>query len=185
MKKIYFLLTRTQTVPARVIRMVKGGVYSHVSLSLTPETDRFYSYARRKLHNFLVGGIKLEDIHKDIFALYPDSICALYEISVSDEAYYRMKNEVDKYFANYKHATYNFLGTLLLTVGIKYNRGYKLTCSQFVAVMLHASGEIELPKDPYLMIPNDFLSIPGSRVIYEGALKDCHFPDAEPQCSKN
>lgn len=177
MKKIYFLLTRTQTVPARVIRMVKGGIYSHVSLSLTTETDRFYSYARRKLHNFLIGGIKVEDIHKDIFALYPDSICALYEITVSDEAYDKVKDEVDKYFANYKHATYNFLGTLLLTVGIKYNRGYKLTCSQFVAVMLHASGEIELPKDPYLMIPNDFLCIPCSRIIYEGPLKDCHFPE--------
>ena len=60
----------------------------------------------------------------------------------------------------------------------------RLSEAKKLAVMLHVAGEIELPKDPYLMIPNDFLCIPGAQIIYEGPLKDCHFPEAEPSKSK-
>ncbi len=185
MKSIYFLLTRTDTVPARVIRAFKGGRFSHTSLALTPEMNHLYSYARRRLHNFFIAGIRVEDIHKDIFALYPDCDSALYEITVSDSAYEKVKAEIERYYSNYNKAKYNFLGTIPLAMGIKIQRKYKLTCSQFVALMLDATGEIELPKDPYLMLPNDFMSISGIRKVYEGPLKDCHVPELEPVHIKN
>ncbi len=173
MKDIYILLTRTGTIPAKIIHVFKGGTFTHTSLSLTPSTDCLYSYARRKINNPLVAGFIIENIHTEVFARYPDCHCALYRLFVSDEAYARMQNEITHYKNNYKKAKYNFIGMIPLALGIKIRRKYRLTCSQFVALVLERSKEIELPKDAYLMCPNDFPKINGIEVIYDGKLKDC------------
>ena len=180
MKKIYFLLSRTDTVPARVIRFFKGGKFSHTSLMLTEDTSTLYSYARRRLHNFLIAGFRVENIHTEVFGMYPHANCALYELTISDCAYKKICDEIEKYFANYNKAKYNFLGVIPLSFGIKFKRDYKLTCSQFVALMLHTCGEVTLPKDPYLMLPNDFMSISQAKKIYEGPLKDCRVSSVDP-----
>ncbi len=173
MKKIYILLTKTGTVPARMIHFFKGGTFTHTSLSMTPSVDHFYSYARRKINNPLNAGLIIENIHTEVFAQYPSCHCALYCINVSDEAYAKMQNEIKFYFKNYKKAKYNFLGLIPLALGIKIRRKFRLTCSQFVALILEKSDEIELPKDPYLMLPNDFSDISGVELVYNGILKNC------------
>ncbi len=179
MKDIYILLTKTGTVPARLIHIFKGGAFTHTSLSLTPTTDCLYSYARRRINNPFVAGLIIENIHTEVFAKYPDCHCALYKLSVSDKAYENMEKEITHFFDNYKKAKYNFLGLLPLALGIKISRKYRLTCSQFVALVLERSKEISLPKDPYLMLPNDFPQITGIEIIYEGILKDCAVPVAQ------
>ena len=179
MKKVYILLTRTGTVPAKVIHAIKGGAFAHTSLSLIPSTDHFYSYARRKINNPFVAGLIVENIHTEVFALYPDCPSAVYELVVSDEAYENMKTKITYFFNNYKKAKYSFVGLLAMAFGIKIKRKFRLTCSQFVALILQSSKEIELPKDPYLMHPNDFPLIDGIKKIYEGKLKDCKIEDKE------
>ena len=172
-KKIYILLTRTGTMPAKVIHFFKGGTFTHTSLSLIPTTDCLYSYARRKINNPFNAGLIIENIHTEVFAMYPDCHCALYSIVVSDEAYEKMQGEITFFFNNYKKAKYNFLGMIPLAIGIRIRRKFRLTCSQFVALILQSSREIELPKDPYLMLPNDFPQISGIELEYDGVLKDC------------
>ncbi len=176
MKKIYILLTRTGTLPARIIHVITGGTFTHTSLSLTPSTDRLYSYARRKIKNPLCAGLITENIHTEVFAQYPNCHCALYSITVSDEAYEYMSKKITYFFENYEKAKYNFFGLLPLAFGLKIKRRFKLTCSQFVAVILDSSREIELPKDPYLMLPNDFTEINSIELIFDGKLKDCKIP---------
>ena len=173
MKTIYILLSRTGTFPSKVIHGIKGGKFTHTSLSLTPSTDCLYSYARRNINNFLKAGLITENIHTAVFARYPDCNCALYKLDISDKAYEKIQSEITVFFNNYKKAKYSFLGLLALSFGIKIKRKWKLTCSQFVAVILQRSQEIQLPKDPYLMLPNDFMSIPGVELIYEGKLNNC------------
>ena len=172
-------MTKTGTVPARIIHAIKGGTFAHTSLSLTPSTDNFYSYARRKIKNPLKAGFIIENIHTDVFALYPDCHSAVYSLSVSDEAYEKMKEKVNFFCDNYKKATYNFIGLFAMAFDIKVKRKMKFTCSQFVAMILNSSEEITLPKDPYLMLPDDFINIDGVELIYDGVLKDCTIPDDE------
>ncbi len=179
MKKIYILLTRTGTVPARVIHAVKGGTFTHTSLSLVPATDHFYSYARRKIKNPFKAGLIIENIHTEVFALYPDCHSAVYALTVSDKAYEDMKEKITFFLNNYKKAKYSFIGLLAMAFGIKIKRKMKLTCSQFVAIILNSSGEIKLPKDPYLMLPDDFMKIDGVERIYDGILKNCKIPQDE------
>ena len=173
MKKFYILLSRTDTIPARVIRKVTGAHYSHTSFSLYPQTNHFYSYARRHIHLPIFSGFISEDIHTKVFAKYPDTPCELYELEVSDEVYHKAEKLI-KYFINHrKKATYSFLGAYGMPLGIPIKRMNKFTCSQFVAFVLHYSGACKLPKDPYLMMPDDFPSLKGVKLIYKGKLKYC------------
>lgn len=173
MKKIYILLSRTDTVPARVIRKFAKGEFSHVSVSLFPRTDRFYSYARRHINNPMFAGFISENIHTKVFARYPDAHCAVLSLSVSDEGYERAKKLIRYFRAHRKEATYNFIGAATVKLGLSLKRKYKFTCSQFAAFLLHYTGDVVLPKDPYLMLPNDFMNIEGATLIYDGKLKDC------------
>lgn len=179
LKKIYILLTRTGTLPAKVIHSITGGTFTHTSLSLTPSTDKLYSYARRKINNPFCAGLITENIHTEVFAQYPDCHCALYAITVSDEAYAHMHEKIKFFWANYKKAKYNFIGLIPLAFGLKIRRRLRLTCSQFVAIVLDSSKEIELPKDPYLMLPNDFMNINSIELVFDGKLKDCKVPRAD------
>lgn len=180
MKQIYILLSRTETIPARVIRRITGGTFSHSSLAILPETDRFYSYARRTLHNPFNAGIIVEDIHDFVFAKYPHCRCLLLSVEISDEAYAKAEACVARHLHAYRKAKYNFLGALPLRLGIRLPRKFKLVCSQFVARVLNETGEISLPKDPYLMLPDDFLKLPHSRILYEGELQHCTFFPVRP-----
>ena len=179
MKKIYILLTRTGTYPAKLIHAIKGGTFTHTSLSLTPSTDHLYSFARRKINNPFKAGLITENIHTEVFAQYPNCHCGLFALEVSDEAYENMQAKITYFFDNYKKAKYSFLTLIPLALGIRIKRKFRLTCSQFVAVVLDASNEIELPKDPYLMLPNDFPDINGIKLIFDGKLKDCKIEEHE------
>ncbi len=179
MKQVYVLLAKTKTVTSRIVHTFTHGTYTHASLALTPETDRFYSYARRRLYNFLIGGVMVEDILSFVFARFPECNCALFEIDVSDEDYERIKAQVDFCMDNYDRAKYSLLGAPLMRLGIVWRRKLRFTCSQFVAVCLSKAEGITLPKDPYLMFPHDFPNIQGIRKIYDGKIKDCNFENAE------
>ncbi len=178
MKNIYLLLSRSPTVVSKTIHLFVGGQFTHISLAITPETDKFYSYSRRRLYNFLIGGFIREDTRSFVFARFPDTPCALYELSVSDEAYDVIKAQIEELNDNYENARYSLLGALVMRMGIIWRRDPKFTCSQFVAVLLDRCGEVKMPKDPYLMIPNDFLKIEGIRKIYEGKISECNFSQA-------
>ena len=176
MKQVYILLSRTETLPSKVIGKATGGAqYTHASIALTPETNRLYSYARQRLHNPFIAGLIREDIHDFVFARYPNCPCVALMLNVSDESYCKMQERLSFFIRNKRRAKYNFIGVLPLRAGICWKRKYHLTCSQFVAVILSAAPEIKLPKDPYLMMPTDFTEIPGIIPIYSGQLKDCSF----------
>lgn len=173
MKKIYILLSRTDTVPARVIRVFAKGEFSHVSVSLLPRTDHFYSYARRHINNPMFAGFISENIHTKVFARYPHAHCAVYCIEVSDEGYERAKRLIRFFIKNKEKATYSFLGAATVKLGLKIKRKYKFTCSQFAAFLLHYTGDVKLPKDPLFMLPNDFPQIDGIKLLYDGTLENC------------
>ena len=47
---IYVLLSRTHTMPARLIRLFTGEPYSHTSIALDIELKSLYSFARKHIH---------------------------------------------------------------------------------------------------------------------------------------
>ena len=173
MKKIYLLFSRTGTIPSRLIHGFLGGKFTHISIALTPDTDKFYSFARRTLHNPFNAGFYIESIHTHVFAKYPDCNCAVYSLEIDDESYEKLQKMIDDFVLNKELFDYNFLGLLPAKLGIKTSRRYHFTCSQFVATVLQKVRSIELPKHPSLMMPNDFLKISGIKSVYSGKIKNC------------
>ena len=173
MKTVYFMLTRTGTMPSRLIHFFVRGRYTHISLAIHPKTDEFYSFARKRLHNPLCAGFIVENIHTFVFSKYPDCDCAVYAIKVSDEVYRKIESIVNDFVTAPDSYKYNFLGLIPSKIGINYNRPRHFTCSQFVATVLERAGAVELPKPPSLMMPSDFLSIPNISAVYNGKLEDC------------
>lgn len=177
LKQVYILLSRTGSVPSKAIQLFTRKKYTHSSISVLPYLDGFYSYGRRRLHNFLVGGFVSEDINNGVFAKYSEGECELFSLDVSDESYFKIKKLIEFYIENYDKCKYNFRAIVPMCIGIKQKLKFKMTCSQFVATLLELSGACALPRHPSLMQPVDFLKIKGIHSIYKGKIKNCHFPD--------
>ncbi|MBR2387273.1 MAG: hypothetical protein IKB02_00745 [Clostridia bacterium] len=175
MKKIYILLSSTGTIPAKAVRLFTRRKFSHVSIALVPSVEKFYSYARRKIHNPLIGGLVEENTNSGVFGLFPDSNCELLELEVSDKVYDDIVKIIDFYFENYEKCTYKFSALVPMALGIEQKLKFKMTCSQFVAMLLEKTGACTLPRHSSLMRPCDFLEIEGAKSIFKGALRDLHF----------
>ena len=64
---VYILLTRTDTLFARLLHGVGGNKYTHASLALDRDLVRMYSFARRYEPFMLPGGFIRENIHAGVF----------------------------------------------------------------------------------------------------------------------
>jgi hypothetical protein len=179
MKKVYILLTRTQTSIANAIYKVTKGKYTHTSITLQPTTTNFHSFARTVKWTFLIAGYVNEDTHTFVFAKYQHCPCGLFVLEVCDEAYAKMETIIDNIRANKKKFHYNFLGLISNAFKIKIEGKNRYNCSQFVAMVLHESGAVKLPLHPALMRPMDFLKIDGIRQIYDGTIGECNFDEDE------
>ena len=177
MKKIYILLSSTGTLPSRAVRLFTRREYAHVSIALVPSLDKFYSYARRKIHNPFNGGLIEEDTKSGIFGLYPDGKCRMLEIDVPDSVYADLSRILEFFLQNYDKCKYNFGALLPMALGIEQKLKFRMTCSQFVATLLEKSGACTLPKHSSLMRPCDFLEIPDAKNVFTGALRDICFPE--------
>lgn len=170
MQTVYILLSRSNTVCARLIRLMTACRYNHSSISLSPEIDCFYSFGRRRLHNPLIGGFVRETLDAGVFSLNLDQPCVLYALEVSDEAYAKLEAQVEECLANYPNYRYNFLGIPFTYFGIPLTRKKHYQCGQFVARMLELTGECTLPRPVSLMQPMDFVKIPELVPVYTGTL---------------
>ncbi len=175
MKKIYILLSSTGTLPARAVRLFTRREYSHVSIALVPSREKFYSYARRKLRNPLIGGLVEENTQGGVFGLYPNGKCQLLEMEVEDCVYDGIAKLLEFYFENYDKCKYNFSAIIPMALGIEHKLKFKMTCSQFVATLLENTGACILPKHSSLMRPCDFLQISSAKIVFTGELKDLYF----------
>ena len=68
-RRIYVLLSRTHTTPARLIRFLTKEPYSHASIALDVELKELYSFARKHIHNPFDCGFIEEDIETGIFGM--------------------------------------------------------------------------------------------------------------------
>lgn len=179
MKTVYVILSATGTRPARLIRFVTKNEYSHASIALVPSPKKLYSFGRRRVKNFLVGGFINEDTRNHVMGLFPHAPCVVLALKVSQRAYDKMEMMIEECNRQHKRYKYSFVGAFTTFVGIKKRLKYHYTCSQFVASLLYLSDAVELPKHPSLMKPEDFLDIPDFKVVYQGELSKISFDSDE------
>lgn len=172
MKKIYILLTRSDTWISKLINLTTDDTYTHASISFEESLQPLYSFSRERIHMPLPAGLRSEPLNYGFFKKYNNIPCALYELQVSDVVYEAAKDEVNHMMAKKDSYRFSIIGLLLCRLNIPYHRRRHFFCSQFVSEVLARSHALHLPKDTSLMRPNDYTTIPKLLCRFRGRLNE-------------
>lgn len=170
LKSIYILLTASETYVSKAIKFATADSYTHVSISFNDNLHTFYSFARKNIDMPLPAGMIKEHLFAGYFGKYHSIPCSLYEISVSDMAYFQAKRLVESMYLSEGEYHYSIIGLLLCKLSIPLNRERHYFCSQFVGRILEKSGAVILPKPSSLMRPVDYMKLPQAQFVYEGTI---------------
>jgi hypothetical protein len=169
-KNIYIMLTHSGSIPSSMIKFYTREPYSHVSISFDVNLNEMYSFGRKKIRNPLVGGFVTENIESGIYLIFTETTYALYTLSVSEEQYRRIKENILEFERMKDDFSYNFAGLLGIMLGYPVNRQNSYFCSQFVAYLLERSG-VEIFDKPFgLVTPKDFRTCSSLKLLKSGKL---------------
>lgn len=163
-RKVYLLLTEFSDTGTKVIKKLTGLKYPHASIGLEEDINTFYSFVNK--------GFIIEKVNRYAKPGKKTIPCRLYEMTVSEETYLTIKEELD-YFIEYKDLYhYSKAGLALSILNLPYKRSkFGFFCSQFVAFILHKSKAITLSKSVNKYFSDDLSSISGMRLKFQGTLK--------------
>lgn len=171
-KYIYIVLSRTHTIPARLIRLFTRAPYSHTSLALDVELKEMYSFARKRIYNPFNSGFVDEDIETGIFGRDKNAYCSVYALPITEQQYAMLREELQHFIRNRDLYNYNYKGLLGICIGKNVSNDMNYFCSQFVSHILSRSGIELFNKEHGLIHPYDFhLELSDNR-IYQGKLTD-------------
>lgn len=182
MKRIYILLTRTNTVLARLVRKTTHSSYSHATLSLDNNFDRMYSFSRKYTNYPFIGRFMHEKLDSKLFKKYDYSFCLVYTALIQDSEYNEIENYVESIKNSKKVWRFNDIGLFSCWFNKPWKRPYKRCCSQFVGECLGNVHDLVLPRDPMAMRPTDFMNIKtvdgkeGLQLIFNGKIRDIPVP---------
>lgn len=168
MPSVYVILMHTGTIPSKLVKMATRYPYSHVGLSFEPSCSTVYSFGRRTPRNFINGGFVKQERDGAFFRRFPETVCRVYEIAVSEEEYRFLKNAVCRMEKDSGRYRYDFCGLFLRQFGIPVRFRNRFVCSQFVAQLLSDSGACRFSKRICMVKPKDFEQQFRSKEIYCG-----------------
>lgn len=167
-RTIYILLTRSGTWFSRLIHLATQDDYTHASIGLDGPDGPFYSFARKYRYLALPAGLVEEQV-----TVYRRAVpCCLYELKVSEEAYFRLRRKLRSMYAQREEYHYSVLGVFACYFNLSLQRRHHYFCSQFVAGLLENCGAAELPKPPSLVRPADLRGLKNLRPVHQGVLAE-------------
>lgn len=171
MKKIYIILSQSGTGVSKFLKFFSKKDYNHSSIALNPSLDEFYSFGRKKVNNFLIGGFIVEHKNTGVFLKYPCSPCIILELPISDNQYENLEKIIRNFIENIEKYKYSFIGIPFVGLNINIKRKNKFFCSQFVGYVLNLIG-IKTLKAPEHLEPIDFMKLDNAKIIYKGYLQN-------------
>lgn len=169
MRNIYVVLSRSGTYVSSFLYKATKFEFTHVSLIIDEPFNEMYSFGRRILNYPLVGGFVVEKLRGGFYEKFPETLCVVFTISVTDEQYNRIEKSIKNFLKNYRKHKYSFIGLATAKLGVSWDRKYKFTCSQFVAHVLSQNKILSFDKNPSLIKPIDFYKL-GLDEVYRGEL---------------
>lgn len=168
-KKIFLLLTDTDTMLTRVIKAYTKMPYNHASIGFSSELAEVYSFGRKTVYNPFIGGFVKEDIHS---ILFQQADCVLYSITVTDYQIEKMHSYIQRMEAQKETYSYNFIGLFGVMIKKTVKRKKAFFCSQFVATVLKEGMIMNSEQDLSLIKPSDLPHLADFQLVFEGSLKN-------------
>lgn len=179
-RHIYLVISQSGSWLSRLLKVITGSEYNHVSISLSPDLLTMYSFGRLHPYNPFWGGFVVESLHKGVFKRFSKTKGVVISIPVSGESYCGISRTLNGMLTEQATYRYNYLGLVLAGLHIHYRKGRRYYCSEFVKELLrrsHVKGAAQLAP---IVQPIHFLSLPNGRTIYCGYLRD-YSGAADPQ----
>lgn len=148
MKTVTILLTKYKDVGSKIISMISPYGYTHASISIDEKEEIYYSFNYR--------GFVIETPKKR----YPSNRCpknAYIRLSVPEETYEMIKQEISYFLTCKDYYTYSRIGVVLCLLHIPHKFSNKYFCSQFVAEILSHAGVIQVKKNASLYLPDQLI----------------------------
>ena len=172
MNNYYIVLSHSNTLMARVVRIFTGAYWNHTSLALSGELNEFYSFGRKNPRLLFPAGFISEGVHTGYFGHKPKTKIAVYEAQMTDEEYSNMLTKLDEFRLKRHQYRYNLLGLPAIQGNIAWGRRKHYTCSGFVAYCMR--DILKFNKHYSLVKPEDFMMFDFEK-IYEGTAGDYHY----------
>lgn len=147
---VYIVLSKTQTLPSRVIKL----------------------WTREPYYNPFDCGFINEDITTGVFGRDVQTTCRIGRLRVTKEQYEKIKEILEQFKSEKAFYRYNYLGILGVMCQRSVERRYNYFCSQFVSYVLRKAGISLIMKKPGLTCPRDFRMCDDLEIIYEGKLRN-------------
>ncbi len=170
-KKIYVVLTRTNTILSRLIGVVTGDEYTHASISLDKNLSKMYSFGRKYTYNPFVGRFVKEDLNKGVYSRNNNLHGLVMEIEVTRKQYLKTENLMNEFILNRDSYKYNYVGLINCFFNRESCNDNRYLCSEFVYYILNKSNIVDFSKSRNLVRPQDLLNIKG-RTVFSGNLKN-------------
>ncbi len=172
--KIYIVISQTGTVLSRILKLITGAEYNHVSIGLSKDLQYMYSFGRKNPYNPFYGGFVLESKNFGTFKRFSNTDVKIISIDVDEEKYKAITERIEYMLSNKKEFGYNYFGLFLAALKIAIKTNNRFYCSEFVKQILldfdidgsRMFENIPIPR------PIDFLDIPNTSTVYIGKLKD-------------
>ena len=168
MKKVYIMLTRTQSIVSKIVYFFTRASYTHASLVFDKGFNEIYSSTRKNGVTLFPAGPAREYLDRGFFARHGKTPCAVYEFEVTEEVYDKLYAETMSFINNSDCYKFNVWGLVSCKFGIPLYRKNKYFCSQFVAEILSRCDAVPLPKETGLMRPSDYMTMPELTRVFEG-----------------
>lgn len=142
-RTVVVFFSRYHNLFSRFVYLASGGGYTHVSLSLDPASESYYSFNRKGFRRETPRFHKRMDGHwKKLY------------LEIPEDAYARMERRIEAMRRQENLYRYTRLGVLLCLLHIPVKLPCAYFCSQFVAELLQAARCVHLSKEASLYMPN-------------------------------
>ena len=163
-RKIYLLLTEFSDTGTRVIQALTGLKYPHASIGLDEDMNTFYS--------FVTKGFIVEKINRYVKPGRKNIPCRLYEMTVSEETYMKIKQALEEFIEFGEYFYYSKKSLVMSLLGLPYRTSrFGFFCSQFVAFILRESGIISKMKSINGYFSDNLSDVSGMRLRFQGNLR--------------
>lgn len=171
LKKIYVVLTKTNSQFGRLIRRYTKRPYNHASISLDKNLEIVFSFGRKNSTNPFRGGFVQEQLRNNPF--FKNSVTAIMSVEVTEEQYQALQNRMNEMYYQKEDYRYSISSVVSVMFSKDFTYGENgYICSTFVADMLK-SLDIEISGKPvYAIKPYDFVDAPNLTMEFQGSLEE-------------
>ncbi|WP_460703730.1 hypothetical protein [Myceligenerans halotolerans] len=172
-RAVYVVLSRSTTVPARLIGALTRDRVTHAALALDPDLEYMFGFGRRGTRNALSGCFRRERLDDPLYERMGSLPGLVLEVSVTAVQHEAIRAQVEAFLLDGHRYRYNFAGLLDHVTGRTREDAYRFFCSEFVYHVLYQAGVADLRVPRSQVRPMTLLSLPG-RVVFDGDLLRYH-----------